>query len=502
MSPGLSESQVGIMRGVNNGSPNDDEAASPRILRAATSETGGEERRKEKATGVDDGMTKKGIFVPLRTTLETRERERLGKVYITGVPAKLASGVLNLVRKLVPDDGGLDLQHLRRVAKLPDLPSQVQARLAARSAMPTSSTATVPQDLFLIAGPATAITFSELLVPLRSILGEAELFEADVPLLAPTSQEQASDWSSKYWPTVYKKSNPFGPHVSILSRAEEEMGGEVGGYMELAEGVARDADAEGCGERVGVVVVERSGGRGRVRAVAGDARWKGWRRGDGCGNVTAHAVMRAIGMVAGGLKARGDWEAAARKHEALVAGETPMYDATIEPGGFAATVSTAEAGLANAAPGRKQKILDRCPAGGNRGPHLGVDPELPTRPEAQIDRTNDPYEGPDEIFNDAPLLSLEKQHYEASGNENGYLCHELEIYCTHEPCVMCSMAIVHSRFGRVVFQRRMHETGGLCADGELGHGLFWRKELNWTLLAWQWESDDGEERDVEPCLHV
>jgi len=53
---------------------------------------------------------------------------------------------------------------------------------------------------------------------------------------------------------------------------------------------------------------------------------------------------------------------------------------------------------------------------------------------------------------------------------------------------MCAMAIVHSRFGRLVFGKRMPATGGICADGELGHGLFWRKELNWTLLAWQWES--------------
>lgn len=85
----------------------------------------------------------------------------------------------------------------------------------------------------------------------------------------------------------------------------------------------------------------------------------------------------------------------------------------------------------------------------------------------------------------------------------GYLCLDLEIYSTHEPCVMCSMAIVHSRFGRAVFRHRMSRTGGLCADGGLGHGLFWRKELNWTLLAWHLRvGDEQGERGEEAEWHA
>lgn len=80
----------------------------------------------------------------------------------------------------------------------------------------------------------------------------------------------------------------------------------------------------------------------------------------------------------------------------------------------------------------------------------------------------------------------------------GYLCVGLEIYVTHEPCVMCSMAILHSRFGRLVFGQRLPRTGGISAETSgvsneaashsqgLGYGLFWRPDLNWKLLAWQW----------------
>jgi tRNA-specific adenosine deaminase 3 len=106
------------------------------------------------------------------------------------------------------------------------------------------------------------------------------------------------------------------------------------------------------------------------------------------------------------------------------------------------------------------------------------------------------------IFRDRPFLEVEKGLYDASGNKDGYLCHDLEFYCTHEPCVMCSMAIVHSRFGRVIFKHRMPDTGGLCADGKLGHGLFWRKELNWTLLAWQWAHSSGIGKTGPPGLHA
>ncbi|TAQ85170.1 hypothetical protein B7494_g6501 [Chlorociboria aeruginascens] len=350
-------------------------------------------------------------LVPLKTTLENGARDSVIQVYVTTVPVKRASIILNLIRKIIPEDGGIDLQHLRRFAKPGEVPQKVRDLIPENSSISPEP----DQQLLLLVGSTASISSESLLEALSPLLASVSLFSTSVPLLAPTSQEQAASWASKYWPTVYKKNNPFGPHPSIVSRAGDEIEGDVGKWMDLASQVARQSCSEGRGEEFGVVVVERRGGIARPVAVAGDARWLDWPR-VGSGNVTAHAVLRAIATVSAGLKARDE-------------------------------------------------------------AHIVPENITPSKAEG--------------IFQDKPIGSLERDNCRRSGDSDGYLCHGLEIYCSHEPCVMCSMAIVHSRFGKVVFQQRMSKTGGLCANGKLGHGLFWRKELNWTLLAWQYSQEGG-----------
>lgn len=406
-----------------------------------------------------------GVLVPLKTTMETRARERTVEVWVTVIGVRMASGALILTRKLVPDDGGLNLQHLRRFAKFDDVPESVRDTFLAAKASSSSeeieggsheTRGSGPQfedDRLLVVGSINAITHDALISSLQSIIPDPAVFTIHVPLLAPTSQEQASRWTAQYWPTVYKKSNPFGPHPSIVSRAQGEIRDDAGKYMELAERVAKQSCDKGFGERIGVVVVERKEGKARVVAVAGDARWVGWERDEaGCGNVTAHAAMRAIGMVAEGLR---------QDDQGASADEDPS--SKIED----AEISTTE--------------LNRSKGTSEVTAPLDTSGVLETDEGQKTVSTQIK-----EIFQDKPLLPIEEENLSLSGNGTGYLCHELEIYGTHEPCVMCSMAIVHSRFGRVVFARQMQETGGLCADGELSHGLFWRKELNWTMLAWHW----------------
>lgn len=117
------------------------------------------------------------------------------------------------------------------------------------------------------------------------------------------------------------------------------------------------------------------------------------------------------------------------------------------------------------------------------------------------------------LFCDVPLTDAEKAPYDKDNiPASGYLCVDLDIYLTHEPCVMCSMAILHSRFKRCIFTKRMPLTGGMTADTAgnadhpgkgLQHGIFWRpSELNWKFLAWERPDNVDSDARVADTVHV
>ena len=266
---------------------------------------------------------------------------------------------------------------------------------------------------------------------------QPHILRVTVPLLAPTSEDQARRWTVEFWPTIYKKNNPFGPHPSTVSRAEDEIQATVSRWINLARYAAQETFERGKGETVGAVIVRRNQGQDAFAVVAaGDARLHGIYQSSplGVNNAMAHAVLRAIGLVA-------------RKRRAIAAGASLDYSTT--------------------------------------------------------DQAN--------VFADEPLTPIESEVYaEETLPANGYLCVDLEIYITHEPCVMCSMAILHSRFSKVVFGKSMPRTGALGASAvdesteaqNLRYGLFWRPDLNWKLLAWQWTDDEPERLSLSSVVHV
>ncbi|KAI5969992.1 TAD3 [Candida margitis] len=66
--------------------------------------------------------------------------------------------------------------------------------------------------------------------------------------------------------------------------------------------------------------------------------------------------------------------------------------------------------------------------------------------------------------------------------ERGYLCTDMIVYTTHEPCVMCSMALVHSRIVRCTYLKPVSPGGGMESSYYLGD----LDGLNWKFQIWRW----------------
>lgn len=268
--------------------------------------------------------------------------------------------------------------------------------------------------------PQSSLESSLLTLPVSSDFeGWPRISTIPVPSCQPISTAQANAWSERFWPTVYKRGNPYGPHPSIVENAAKKLG-QVGDYIALAKAVGLQAAAVGVGRGFGCVVVDPE--VREVVAVAGDGRCK--RNSKGWGNPLNHCVMRAVAMVA-------------------------------------------------------QKRLEEG---------IEVMPDNPIHPETDLERRY--------FDTKPPPLPVPTEGGEGVEGGEGYLCHNMHVYLSHEPCVMCAMALLHSRVGVVVFGRRMPKTGALIAesaDGQAeGYGLFWRPELNWKFLCWQLVEEEGE----------
>lgn len=385
------------------------------------------------------GTTRHVRLKHLTTLAEVRASNETIHVYVVAIPQKSASAALKTLKDAKLDRSNVDLQHLRRFVKPAYLPHRLREELC--------SDGSNDDVAYLYMCPTSQIQLPELSLLLRTHC-DSPFYEATedpailtipVPSHAPTSAVQAADWSLRYWPISYKNTNPYGPHPALVRRAEAELIGPQGDgvtkKLHLAEQVAREARETGIGERAGCVIVARNQlgfAKEEIVAVSGDARWSSGNHRSGPGNVMAHAVLRAIGMVA-----------------------------------------------------RKRLKLE------------GVQ---------SLASESDGLVGATEAFAEEPLTRLEAHYFDQNNlAHNGYLCCDLEIYVTHEPCVMCSMAILHSRFSQCVFARRMPLTGAMTADrAGLGHGLFWRPaELNWKFLCWETEDyEQVKDEQLEECLNV
>ena len=166
-----------------------------------------------------------------------------------------------VIKNNVEGQDSIDLQHLRRFAKPKYLPHHVLGQrdkvkelyaipraweCTPQAVMQAPSTAVWeytqpmktrinmrPPTLHLLICPTKVVSLADLhklLMEYPPFCSSAdswayplEIKEVTVPLLAPTSPAQAEMWSTGYWPTFYRKTNPFGAHPSTIARAEDDL---------------------------------------------------------------------------------------------------------------------------------------------------------------------------------------------------------------------------------------------------------------------------------------
>lgn len=457
-----------------------------------------------------------GVLIPLKTTLELRDDHQCGQALITRSPIRSTSAVISLLREMLPEEIVKGMPHLRRCAKPMDLPAHLKSQFMNDQTTSKQIHTGKSNWVYVLLGLEATLSQQEMAEALLKLEGfEEGVFIASipVPLLAPTSQVQAALWTTQFWPTMYRKNNPLGPHPSIVTRATDEIAQDAPIWMALAHDIAVKAKESGHGEAMGACIVHRGSGGPRLVAIAGDARWRHQPKGSQTGNPMAHAVLRAMSMVAQKLvraEKRNQRKRGISTQEDKLASEAAAYapaagKENVDPAdGLAATGRP----VVNEPPGMIQcevqdRVRDRLSRNRDRG-HAGHRQHLEFEP-----------------FQDKPFLEEEERVFaEEHPTPDGYLCHGLELYVTHEPCAMCAMAILHSRMGKVIFANRMPLTGGLSAEDRVfgpnqrakggpasngqaegavkaveqsgagihGLGLFWRRELNWSLLAWEWEA--------------
>ncbi|EMD59926.1 hypothetical protein GGP41_008950 [Bipolaris sorokiniana] len=402
-----------------------------------------------------------GRLVPLRTKDEVRASLETQPVYVVEVPAKFANAIKDAVQAALPDFRTSEISHLRRVVQFKYLPPHLQKDFYPPTRLPRGDEDD-PALAFLSSSPASSPAQSGS----AQTADEALTEHFDLVryfLLCPTRYLSRADLVAIIRtcpPYDAKTTLPRIFHVTVPALAP--ISADQAAQWSNTYWPISYKNTNPYGPHPSLVQRNQDEIQPGAGTYLGLARAVGAQISDGC-------LGEEIGVVV--------VDHTKTKPEIIVvAGDCRWrsFTGTAEPHTGTGNVMAHSVLRAIAMVAKKRLRA------------ASTDPVYLDRP----------------LFCDSPLTSVEQEYFDTNNiHSSGYLCVDLDIYLTHEPCVMCSMAILHSRFRRCIFAKRMPHTGGMTADSPdnsstaptgLKNGLFWRpNELNWKFLAWEFK-EDGE----------
>ncbi|RAH55495.1 tRNA-specific adenosine-34 deaminase subunit Tad3 [Aspergillus piperis CBS 112811] len=426
-----------------------------------------------------------GQVTAIRTVQETRPREDYADAYVTEVNVKCASKVIKVLDSRFPRDSSQPLSHLRRFAKHNQIPEHLRPILLREGSSPA-------QTIFVLISPPLPDIESlqdalSPFAPPTPTEGENSspltFHTIRIPLQPPLTPVQADAWSKSMWPVVYNPAAPramIAPPPHILARARDSIQPKAGRYLALAQRVADEAERSGLGRRVGAVVVDPD----LEAEAAPDNNDNG-----------IHWSDAVVAVAGDGRYSRAATDTEAPNPPNHIA---TTYSPDHEGGPELHALMRAVDLIAS------KRREDRPGSSATNRPCL-TDVERYFLSKSDVDTT-------------AAATSTSTSRIRPR-SQGGYLCTDLDVYLTHEPCICCSMGLLLSRFRAVLFPRsgRM-VSGGLASEPVVGpvpveededknedgkdehddgsvereyYGLHWRKELNWRALGFEFVEEQG-----------
>ncbi|KAF9317739.1 adenosine deaminase, tRNA-specific 3 [Linnemannia elongata] len=324
-------------------------------------------------------------------------------VYIATIEPKQTNQVIKFVRGKLPATQGLD--HIKQIRKT------------------TTDDGAVNLDIVLCQESALSAQVLDQLLEEAGLNSIVTPRIHGVPKYPPLTRDQFELWKAA-WPTTFREDTNRHPKIS------DEDEAAIMGHIQSVWGHTAEATSKGELPIVAMIVDPLTQ---KVMATSYDTRTS-------TGYTLQHAVMNCVAAVAKREREGSQNQRAEYHHQQPHSfGSDPV-----------APVCTAKQG---AEPGTGRETTPSPVCGEKRKKH-------------PVNETNSFTPSPESsaslLLQDEGVGNTEDRHV-----KKAYLCTGYDVFLTHEPCVMCSMALVHSRVGRVFYTVPMAASGGLGSQHKI-----------------------------------